>query len=168
MERPLYAYEYAEVAYEDATELLGREAASLLQDATDATVEHAEQVVTELHVELAGFEVGREVVIEVGEFEPVEMLRGRLPLSWTAARRAGLFPAVTAHREVAALSLQPPRTPFTLVGGYEPPLGPVGAAGDAAVGHRVAEAAIERFVEDVTRRLTHRVATSDDLTSRTG
>lgn len=153
MQRQLYAYDYADVPYDDAIELLADDAAALLEDATNSSVDHANEVVTRLHTPLGGLEVGRDIRLEYGEFEPVAIMRARLPLSWTASSRAALFPAVDGHLEVAALSLDPPRTQVTLTGTYEPPLGAVGAMADDAVGHRLAEATAKHFVEDVVRRL---------------
>lgn len=160
MERQLYAYEYAEVAFDDAVELLAEDAGRLLQEATDSSVRHTEDIVARISVELAGVEVGRQVTIEAGPFEPLEMLRGRLPLRWHATESPGLFPAVTAHLEVAALALRPPRTQVTLVGTYDPPLGWPGAVIDAAMGHRIAEAAVHRFVGSVARRLEEAAETA--------
>lgn len=158
MERPLYAYVYAHVPYDDAIALLAADAATLLQDATHVGVERAREVVTTLHVPIGGFEVGRDVVVTAGEFRPVEVLRGVLPVQWHAAHGAGLFPSLAASLELSALSLRPPVTQVTLQGAYTPPLRQVGAMGDAAVGHRVAEATVQRFVEDVARRLERALA----------
>lgn len=41
----------------------------------------------------------------------------------------------------------------TLLGSYHPPLSAVGDVGDRLLGHRVAEAVVRRFVEDVAVRL---------------
>lgn len=161
MERRLYAYEYAKVPYDDAIELLADDASRVLQDATEAGTARADEVVSTLRVPLGGFEVGRDVRITVGEFEPAEVLRGVLPLSWRADRGAGLFPAVEAVLELSALSIDPPLTQVTLIGSYTPPLGALGDVGDAMMGHRVAEATVRRFVDDVTTRLEETLATSD-------
>jgi hypothetical protein len=40
-------------------------------------------------------------------------------------------------------------TQLDFSGEYDPPLGVVGDAVDAAIGHRVAEASVQRFVADV-------------------
>lgn len=156
MDRPLYAYDQVAVPYEDAIELLASDATSILQDATDATVRHAHEVTTRVRVPVAGFEVGRDITIDVGDFEPVEILRVRVPITWHATKHASLFPSLQAYLELSALSIQPPRTQVTLVGAYVPPMGWVGVAGDAAAGHKVAEATVSRFVADVCRRIEER------------
>lgn len=158
MSRPLYAYDYAHVGFDDAIALLAQDPQGLLQSATDTSMRHADNVVTNLHVEVAGFDLAREVLVELGEFQPVEALRCVLPVSWRAASGHLLFPTVAATLEIAALSLQPPLVQVTLAGSYDPPLGPLGHVVDRALTHRMAEAVVHRFVEDVASRLESRVA----------
>jgi hypothetical protein len=162
MDRPLYAYAYADVAYDDAIALLAEDPEGLLQSATDVSVEHADTVVSNLHVQVGGFDLGRDVVIRLGAFDPVEQLRGVLPVHWEAADGQLLFPTVDATLEVAALSLAPPMVQVTLAGAYTPPLGRLGGAFDRAVAHRVAEAVIHRFVHDLAERLQELVARASD------
>lgn len=152
MDRPLYAYTYADVAYDDAIALLAEDPEGVLQSATEASVEHADDVVARLELGVGGFEVGRDVVVHLGTFDPVEQLRGVLPLHWEAAQGHVLFPTVDATLEVAAMSLHPPMVQVTLTGNYHPPMGLVGRAIDR-VAHRAAEAVIHRFVRDVAERL---------------
>lgn len=156
--RPLYAYGYAHVAFDDAIALLAEDPEGLLQSATDESMRLADRVVTSLHVEVAGFDLGRDVVVELGEFQPVEALRSVLPVSWHAASGHVLFPTVAATLEIAALSLHPPMVQVTLAGAYDPPLGPLGDVIDWALTHRMAEAVVHRFVEDVIDRLEGHVA----------
>lgn len=158
MRRPLYAYEYADVPYDDAIAILAERASALLQEATDASVAHTDEVVTHLTVDAGGFEVGRDVVVELGEFDPVELIRARLPISWRAASRPALFPSMTGALEVASLSSHPPRVQVTILGDYEPPLGVLGSIADSSIGHRVAEAAAHRLVHEVVTRLEAQVA----------
>ncbi len=167
MERALYAEDEVAVPYDDAIELLAADAGELLQAATDETVEHAREVVTRLEVPIAGFEIGRDVTIEVGEFEPVAILRARVPISWHATEQASLFPYVEAHLELSSVTLEPPVTKVSLVGSYEPPFGLLGAAGDVAGGHRIAEAAADRFVELVAERLRQLQPSADQAAART-
>lgn len=160
-ERNLYLYEYVDLPFDDVAEVLAADPAALLQPATDAAVEHAHAVHRDLVVELAGFEVGREVTIEVGEFRPAEIRRVTVELRWHASSAAAMFPSMRAILEVVALSFHPPRTQLALVATYEPPLGLVGAAGDRLWGGRVAESAVHRFLHDVVARVEQLVATHD-------
>jgi hypothetical protein len=164
-QRTLYAYDYADVAYDDAIEVLARDPEALLQDATDLSAAHGEEVVGNLAIDLGGFELGRDVVIELEPFRPVEVLRGVLPLHWRAARGHLLFPTMEGQLEICALSLSPPRVQVTLTGTYEPPFGVAGEVLDRAGPHRVAEAVVHRFVREVAARLETIVGTSP-LTSQ--
>lgn len=152
-ERQLYLYEYVDVPFDDVAEVLAEDPAAVLQPATDRAVEHADAVHRDLVVELAGFEVGREVTIEVGDFRPVEIRRVTVDLRWHARSASALFPSLQAVLEVTALSFHPPRTQISLIATYEPPLGILGAAGDVVWGHRVAESAVDRFLKDLVRRV---------------
>lgn len=158
MKRPLYHYEYVHEPFDDIIRLLADRAAAVLQTATDAAAAHAREVVTTLHVPVGRFEIGRQVVIDVGEYVPQQLRTGYVPISWRAEEHAQLFPRVEAKLEVAALSIDPPVTQVSLVGAYTPPFGAVGAVADDVVGHRVAEAAVHRFVEDVTHRIRAELA----------
>lgn len=168
MERPLYAYSYAPVAYEDALAVLGDDPRRILQPATDVAGERAREVGATISIPLGSFEVGRDVTIEVGKMRPIELLRAVVPLRWRAESHAGLFPAVDAQLEVMALSMQPPLTQVTLVGAYRPPFGWVGAAADLLAGHRVAELAVLRFVEEIASRLTELLAEAQPLIAAEG
>lgn len=160
-ERNLYLYEYGDVAFDDVAEILAESLRAVLQEATDAAADHARAVHRGLMVELAGFEVGREVTIEIGQFVPAEIRRVTVGLSWHASSASALFPSMRATLEVSALSFHPPRTQISLVASYEPPLGLLGAAGDLMWGHRVAESAVHRFLDDVVRRIEELAAVQD-------
>jgi hypothetical protein len=163
--RPLYAYTYADVAYDDALEVLARDPGRLLQTATDVSAAHGDEVVSSLALGVGGFEIGRDVVVELEAFRPVEVLRGIVPLRWRAARGHLLYPTVDGQLEVAALSLHPPRVQVTLSGSYDPPFGVGGDVLDRTALHRVAEAVAHRFVREVAERLEAAIA-DGPLTSR--
>lgn len=153
MEQPLYHYEYIPALYEDVIELIRERAAAVLQPATATAATRAREVVSTLHVQLGRFEVGREIHIELDDLVTENFRRASLPLSWRAEHGASFFPAVEAQLEFAALSDEPPSTQVWLVGTYTPPLGPAGGVADDAFGHRVAEAAVHRFVVDTAERI---------------
>lgn len=158
MDRPIYSYAYAKVDFDDAIALLAGDPERLLQDATMASVAHTERIVATLHADVVGRGVDRDVVIELGEFDPVEILRSVVPVRWKAARGHLWFPTMDASLEVAALSLRPPLVQVTLVGTYRPPLGPLGAVVDVIGAHRIAEATTLAFVNEVASRLERLVA----------
>lgn len=151
--RTLSTYEYVDVPYDDVILLLAEDAAGVVQAATDSAVSHAEDVVGRLTVEVAGFEVGRDVTIEVGEFHPVALMQVEVPLRWKAQDSEALFPSMDATLAVRMMPLDIQRTQLVLDGSYQVPLGPVGAAIDDVAGHHVAEAAVHRFVRDIAKGL---------------
>ncbi|MEX0991259.1 MAG: hypothetical protein WD004_03190 [Actinomycetota bacterium] len=68
-----------------------------------------------------------------------------LPMTWRAASNQSLFPVFEADVEVAELG--PHRTQLAISARYRPPLGPVGAAIDRALLHRVAETMVKDFLD---------------------
>src|SRR6476660_9150106 len=79
----------------------------------------------------------------------------RIPIAWSAAQRAILFPIMNA--ELSVYPLTETETQLDFLGRYEPPLGIVGDALDATVGHRIAEASVHRLVADVANYLREHV-----------
>jgi len=153
VERQLHCYAYVEAPFDLVARLLAEDATAVLQEATDDAAEQAGTLSRTLSVEVGGFEVGRDVSIEVGEFEPRGITRSVVPLRWHAEKGRLLFPELAADMEVAALALDPPLTQLTVSGSYEPPLGVLGAGADRLLLHRLAEATVHRFTHDVADRL---------------
>ena len=149
MERTLYSYEYVNVPFDAVIRLLADHPDRILGSATDEAATHADEVVRSLSARVAGVEVSHDTRIIVERFVPTGARSGVLPLRWRSARAEALFPAMEAGLEVAAVSLHPPLTQVSLIGRYRPPLGIAGWAGDALVGHRIAEVAVRRFVRGV-------------------
>jgi hypothetical protein len=67
-----------------------------------------------------------------------------VPLSWWAIRGQHLFPTLEADLEI--MPLGPDQVMLTLMGHYEPPLGPLGRRLDRLLLHRVAEACVRSFL----------------------
>jgi len=63
---------------------------------------------------------------------------------------------MNARLSVYALTAR--ETQLDFLGQYEPPLGLLGGAMDAVVGHRIAEASVHRLVSDVARYLRQAMA----------
>jgi hypothetical protein len=55
--------------------------------------------------------------------------------------------------ELSVYPLTATETQLDFAGRYEPPLGALGSAMDAMVGHRIAEASVHRFLQDVAAYL---------------
>jgi hypothetical protein len=59
---------------------------------------------------------------------------------------------------LAVYPLSSEETQIDLHGRYRPPLGVLGNAVDALIGHRIAEASVLRFVQDVAARIDAELA----------
>ena len=80
-----------------------------------------------------------------------------VPIAWESIRLRGLFPRLEGDLEVAPLGKG--RCRLTLSGQYSAPLGPVGAALDRRLLHKVAESTVRSFLAGVAGS----VARSSDL-----
>jgi len=153
--RELHAYDYAPIAYERVRDALRNDAAGIFQRATVTAASRAADLVARLSVSVGVLEIGADVKIQVLTTSEETSALGdrttRVELAWTAARASSLFPSMEATFSVYPLSST--ETQLDLFGRYRPPLGLVGNAVNAIVGHRIAEASVLRFVQDVRARL---------------
>jgi len=116
----------------------------------------AQTLASELRVNIGEIVVGTDIAISVNK---IEELSGEaksppstlLELEWEAAKMPRLFPFMRAELRIYLLSETETQLDFS--GSYEPPLGALGDAMDAVVGHRVAEASVHRFLSDVAAHL---------------
>jgi hypothetical protein len=103
-----------------------------------------------LHVHLAGIDIGTEIAIEIIGVEN-DHAYGRpatkVSLAWRATRSSRIFPSMRA--ELLLFALSPTETQLELRGSYQPPLGKLGDAIDAAAGHAIAEASVTEFLQQV-------------------
>ena len=106
----------------------------------------------ELHVRRAGFDLGRDVRLVLGDVQ-VGVHSARLALRWEDAVRPGLFPLLDATLEVAPVRAgSRATTQLGLFGRYRPPFGRLGALGDNLAGHRVVVESVDRFLDDLVER----------------
>lgn len=149
--REVRCYDYVSAPYERVRDLLRRDAAGIFSRATATATDRARELLATLRLNLGPVQVGVDVRLEVKNVSEDRTATGdprtRVDFSWQAAQAAGLFPTMEATLGVYPLS--PQETQLDLDGRYRPPLGPVGTALDAAVGHRVAEATLLRLLHDV-------------------
>jgi hypothetical protein len=154
--RKLRVYAYVNKPYDAVRRLLYAHAGEVFPRATTAAVTRADEVGAQLRVGAAGLDVGVDVRIHVGVLRDEDGPKGmspvtRVPITWEAVKAAALFPSMSA--ELSAWPLTATETQIELDGAYRPPLGAVGNALDAVVGHRVAEAAVHRFLDDVVSEI---------------
>jgi hypothetical protein len=149
------SYDYVNHPYAKVRDAIAADPAALLRAATRAAADRARSVAAELRVTIAGVDVGAEIAVDVGEISegpgPYGAPVTRVPVSWTAAHHPGLFPLMNAELRIYALTST--ETQLDFLGRYEPPLGVVGDAMNALVGHRIAEASVHRLIGDVAQYL---------------
>jgi hypothetical protein len=146
------SFDYVNQPYEKVRDALSGDAAAVFRQATKAAASRAQSVAAALRVNVAGIEVGKEIAIAVHQVE--EKAGGatsspvtRIDLEWEASDSPGLFPVMKA--ELAIYPLTATETQLDFRGQYEPPLGWLGSAVNALAGHRIAEASVHRFVNEV-------------------
>jgi hypothetical protein len=159
--REVRSFDYVNHPYERVRAALRADAPRLFAIATRSAAERAGSVASELRVELGGIRVGAEVTISVDRIEedaagPASSRVTRIHLAWAAAHRPRLFPLMDAQLSVYPLTST--ETQLDFAGRYDPPLGPLGDALDAVVGHRIAEASVHRFLADVAQHLREALA----------
>jgi hypothetical protein len=153
MSRELHSYAYVNVRFDTVSRLLAENAQAVLQQATDDSAVEADTLSRTLRVNVGGFEVSKDVEVEVGEFRPTQITGSVVPLRWRAENGRLLFPTLEAELQVRAVSLDPPVTQVLVSGSYDPPMGLIGAGADWLLLHRLAEATIHRFTSEVAAQL---------------
>ncbi len=156
----LRCYAYVNRPYDRVRAALHQRGSTLYQEATRAASARADALASTLRVGVAGFEVGVDVHLQIYAVNDEESVALRAPvtrveLGWQAAHATSFFPAMDA--KVSAWPLSATETQIELEGVYKPPMGTVGQAVDAVVGHRIAEATAHRFVEDVVDQLRREI-----------
>ncbi len=151
----LRVFAYVNHPYARVRTALGADPLAVFQRATSAAAARADALSTELHASIGPIDVSAGIDIrvlstELGE-SPVGDEATRVTLEWQAARSPGLFPVMRAVLSIYALT--PTETQLELEGDYQPPLGALGRVVDAAIGHRIAEASVHRFIEQVAGHL---------------
>jgi hypothetical protein len=149
-------YDYVNHSYTTVRDILTQNALDVFQKATIAATSRAQSVAAALHVDLGGIGVKADIKISVKGIEEkiADATSGpttRLLLEWEAVTAPGLFPFMKA--ELSIYPLTSTETQLDFGGLYEPPFGPVGRAINAVAGHRIAEASVRRFIDEVADHL---------------
>jgi hypothetical protein len=144
-------FDYVNHPYERVRDALRKDAPHVFQAATKAAASRAQSVASELHVDIGGIGLTTDIKIAVNSTEEkvdaASMPVTRLLLDWEASRMPRLFPLMRGELSIYPLTRTETQLDFS--GVYEPPFGAVGKTMNAVVGHRIAEASVHRFVEDV-------------------
>lgn len=150
------SYDYVNRPYAQVRDRLVADPVGIFRAATRAAADRVRSVAGALRVTIAGLDVAAEVLFTVGEI--VEQKGGplggpftRIPVSWEAAAHPRWFPLMDGVLSIYPLTATETQLDFS--GRYDPPLGVLGEAVDALVGHRIAEASVHRFVADVAHCL---------------
>ena len=152
----IHCYDYVNHPYEQVRSALSKDAAGVFQAATKAAASRAQSIASELRIDIGGIGIQTDIQVSVEKIEvkPRKDRSGpvtRLQLEWGAARMANLFPLMKADLSIYPITATETQLDFD--GFYEPPLGPLGKAMNAVVGHRIAEVCVHRFISDVAEYL---------------
>jgi hypothetical protein len=149
MRRHVYYYTHVELPYAAASARLAGDPASWLPQ--PATPDDGRWRV-ELHASGALPEAVASHPAQITVGPPTSMAGALLrSVTWQSAATDRWVPSLAADLELVKLS--DTICQLSLLGAYRPPLSVVGQVGDRLAGHRVAEAAVRRFVHDVADRL---------------
>ena len=150
--RQVRTFDYVNQPYDKVRKLLESSAGPVFAQATKGAAARAEAVASQLKVNIAGMEVGKEIAITLKQIEEVKGAAKIAPktivrFEWQAAKSPRLFPLMNAELSVYPLTSK--ETQLDLSGSYEVPLGVLGKGVDAVVGNRIAEASVHRFLTEV-------------------
>ena len=155
--RELRCYDYVNHPYDTVRDALREDALTVFQAATRGATTRAESIASELHVNIAGLKIAKEIAIKVNKIEEdASAPKTILQIEWEAAESPGLFPLM--HAELSIYPLTRTETQLDFAGLYEPPAGALGGAIDSVVGHRIAEVSVHRFVADIATYLRSNLA----------
>jgi hypothetical protein len=152
----IHCYDYVNHPYEQVRNALSKDAPAVFQSATKAAASRAQSIASELRIDVGGVGIQADIQVSVKniELKPRKAMSGpvtRLQLEWQAARMADFFPLMKADLSIYPITATETQLDFD--GFYEPPLGSLGKAMNAIVGHRIAEVCVHRFVRDVAEYL---------------
>ena len=152
----IHCYDYINHPYEQVRDALTKDAPRVFQSATKAAASRAQSIASELRIDVGGIGIQADIQVSVKNIEvkPRQAMSEpvtRLQLEWEAARMASFFPLMKADLSIYPITATETQLDFD--GFYEPPLGSLGKAMNAMVGHRIAEVCVHRFINDVAEYL---------------
>jgi hypothetical protein len=163
--KAISVYDYVNHPYQAVRDKLTKDALGVFRNSTKIAAMRAKTVASELHIHMAGIEIGTEIDISVKSVEERSTALSapvtRIELEWKSLKMPGLFPFMKAELSIYPLTSM--ETQLYLSGNYEPPLGMLGSLIDAAGGYRIAEASVHQFITDVAVYLRKELADSNGL-----
>lgn len=160
--REIRCYDYVNHPYEKVRSLLGKDSLAVFKNATRSAADRADALAAEIHASIGAFEIGAEIDLKINRVTEDEDGRAHprtcIELEWAAAKAPRLFPVMKA--ELWLYPLTATETQLDFRGEYTPPLGPLGSAINALVGHKIAEASVHHVVKDVAEYLKKAMAES--------
>ena len=150
--KSIRCYDYVNHPYEEVRDALKTDSLTVFQHATKTAAQRAEGLSSELRLNVGGIEVGTDISISVNKVQE-QAKEGFNPpathihLEWEASERPGWFPVMKADFSIYPLTAT--ETQLDFFGNYEVPLGVLGNFFDSVVGHRVVDASVHRFIEEV-------------------
>ncbi len=156
MAKEIRSFDYVNRSYDKVRDALTSGAPSVFRSATQAAASRSHSVAAALRVNIAGLKVVKDIDISIRDIEEHatgarSVPRTRIAIEWAAASSPGLFPLMNA--QLAIYPLTATETQIDFSGEYQPPMGWLGSAVDAVVGHKIAEASVHRFVSQVAEYL---------------
>jgi len=125
--------------------------------------------VLRLRAALEAVGIGGDLAVDrdvIASFDPAMQTHGLehgVVVDWIPAG-GGPFPKF--HGSLALAARDPKSCTMSLQGDYEPPLGPIGKAFDAALGHRIAESTGDDLLKVICDRIELDYATDEPHLSR--
>lgn len=154
-------YDYVNHPYLAVVDALKKNPNDIFRNATKSAADRASGVAGELHVKIAGMEIGKDIDITIQRIEDMPKELGsppktRIDFEWVAAKNPALYPKMQGNLDIYPLTST--ETQLDLFGTYQVPLGLLGEAVDSFVGHGIAEASLHRFIKDVAAHLRSQLA----------
>jgi hypothetical protein len=151
----LRVYDYVNHPFARVAAAFSTDTPGIVRRATTVAGERASELGAKLHAQLGPIDVTADVAIEVGPMDETPLPSGRpalrVPITWKAIQTPRAFPVMQA--ELTIYPLTATETQLELAGSYVPPLGALGRALDSALLHRIAEASVLQFVQELARFL---------------
>ena len=163
MPKPIRCYDFVNQPFDQVCDALRSKSNAVFHDATMSAESRGSEIAAGLHVKVAGFDVTKNVNIVIRSYTEIESTAGKkmtVQFDWKAAEVAGLFPSMDAQLDIYPITEM--ETQLDFHGQYEPPMGIMGKAIDAVVGHRIAEASVHQFVSEVASYLRECMSKSQE------